>query len=144
MTPAPPPQPDADLDGLDTSLLEPVLRKLVREIGLVHTLRLVEHGAGLPLYIPKNPVPGHWLEQLVGMQAARRVAEMFGGESPVLPRALPALRALRDRQMRAVRDSTSVRGLARAHGLGRRRVQQILAGGDEAGDRGPQERLFDE
>lgn len=120
---------------IDVSLLEPVLRRFVAEIGLANTLKLVERCAGVPTYFPQQPAPEHWLPQLVGMDAAMRVADMFGGESCVLPGARAALRELRDRQMRAARADTSIRQLARAYGLGRRRVQQIMAETDAADDR---------
>lgn len=120
----------SDPPELDVDLLEPVLQRFVQAIGLANTMRLVERCAGVPTYFPRQPTPEHWLTQLIGMDAALRVAAMWGGESPVLPGALPALRELRNRQMRAARADTSIRGLARAYRLGRRRVQQILAEAD--------------
>lgn len=61
-----------------------------------------------------------------GLQALCRA---HAGEIVMVPKAAQALRAMRDRTIRAERDSHSVRQLALAHKLTRRRVQQIMADG---------------
>lgn len=115
------------IDGIDVELLEPLLRSFVAEIGLPDTLKLVEKFGGVPFYFPRDPRPEHPLAQLVGFESARKLGRLTGGESRVIPKAGAALRELRDRRLRAARGSSSVRQLAMAAGLTRRRMQQILA-----------------
>ena len=121
-------RPPASPPDIDIGFLEPVLRSLAQAIGLELTLRLVRHCGGVPTYFPRELHDGHWLVELLGMDAARAANDTLGpGEHHVLPRGLVALRVARDRQMMRDRRRMSVRNLALKYGFSRRGVQRAFA-----------------
>ncbi|MDO9499019.1 hypothetical protein [Falsiroseomonas sp.] len=54
-------------------------------IGAEATLRLVEERGGVALYIPHEVNQGSPLAQMIGIEAARRMADAYGGEHRVVP-----------------------------------------------------------
>lgn len=54
-------------------------------IGAEATLRLVEGRGGVALYIPHEVNQGSPLAQMIGLDAARRLAASYGGEHRVVP-----------------------------------------------------------
>ena len=121
-----------ELAGLDTRLLEPLLRDWVKLIGLAATMAIVERHGGLLLNIARKADENAELVALIGRDKAAVLGCHYGGERPLVPKALPALQALRNERMRADRSTKSVRQIAREHRLGERRVWQILGGAEEA------------
>ena len=76
--------------------------------------------------IPKRIPAGHWLEGLLGREAAGRMASRYGGCRLYVPRG----RAAADRRRSILdlrRQGLSVAEIARATGLSDRRVWQVLA-----------------
>lgn len=124
----------SQFDGLDLDLLEPLLRDWVRLIGLEPTMKIAQAYGGTLLYIAQAADENADLVALIGRENAATLGRHYGGERPLVPKALPALRALRDARMRALRGVTSHRQLARQHGIGERRARQILAAADGTDD----------
>lgn len=121
-----------EMAGLDLDLLEPLLRDWVRLIGLPATLAIVQAHGGLLLNIARKADENADLVALIGTEKAAILGREYGGERPLVPKALPALNALRNQRMRADRATKSVRQIAREHRLGERRAWQILGSAPEA------------
>ncbi|XHS78526.1 Mor transcription activator family protein [Burkholderiaceae bacterium UC74_6] len=119
---------------VDPDLLEPVLRRFSELIGLAKTMLIVEMWGGLQLYIAKTPPADGDLAGVIGLDAAQKLGDEFGGEHVIVPKAGRALRAVRDRRIRAEHDTKSIRQLCIEYNLAERRLCEILAEGDEADD----------
>lgn len=138
----------SELDGLDVRLLEPLLREFVGHIGLADTMAIVRRYGGRQLYIGQDGSP---LQDLIGEQKAALIGRHYGGDRPLIPKALRALRHLRDAQLRArLTARRGVRQVALELGIGERRAWQILSAGDAPGGAddeqaatNPNLRLFD-
>lgn len=131
----------ADTPAVDVALLEPVLRELVAASSLRATLLIVEVYGGTRLGVPKELEADHPLACLVGLMEARQIARQFGGDRPLIPKALRALRAIRDAQIKANPEGLSVPELARKHGLGERWIYMIR--GEAEPEANPTRSLFD-
>ena len=113
---------------IDIDDLPPSLKRLVDAIGLKATLALVSHHGGIRLYVPKRVKPGHRLTRQIGLQGARALAACFPGELLFVPRAAGALRALRNKEIRAQHAAgDSAATIARKVGLTERQVFTILS-----------------
>jgi Mor family transcriptional regulator len=116
--------------------LPPALREVAALIGLEATLLLVETWGGVRLYLPfpRNLDVDHPLVRVLGWSAAERLCQGFGSGVYTVPRGLEALRAARDRAIRAERDQgRSARALALKYGLSERRLWEILAAEETPG-----------
>lgn len=133
----------ADTPAIDIKLLEPVLRELVAASSLRATLVIVEVYGGTRLGVPKDLEADHPLARLVGLMEARQIARHFGGDRPLIPKALRALTAIRDAQIKANPEGLSVPELARRHGLGERRIYQIRGEAEPEAEANPTRSLFD-
>jgi len=60
--------------------LSPFLYGLTEIIGLKATLLLVEEHGGTPLYVPSKMTEQHPLATLIGVEAARKLAQAYPGE----------------------------------------------------------------
>ena len=109
-----------------------ILAEIARAIGLPDTLKLVEQFGGTLLYIPRRPekLPArHPLLQLVGLDAARKLASLFGCERVLIPMASRALsgRLRRNVAIEADHQHLSIAQLARKYSLHERSIRRILA-----------------
>lgn len=112
---------------LSTDLLPQVLQDFVRLIGLPATMILVEHFGGRRVYIPANPTPEHHLAKLIGLDNLTALSSVYGLEAPMdIPRAVAALRHLRNTKIRDEYGPKSAAKLAREHGLTERQVYSIV------------------
>lgn len=120
-------------DTLD--LLPGVLREIADLIGLPATLILVEAYGGVRLYVPYKVPADHPLALLIGLSAAEKLAEVFGGSEHFdIPRAVAIARQARNRKLREDRTTgMSHRNLAQQYGMTERQVRNIL--GEEVDDR---------
>ena len=135
-------------DELDLRLLQPLLREFVAEIGIEKTMRVVERCGGMRTYFPREPGPDHWLSQLIGQAEARKLGRICGSDPVDVPKAMAALRDVRDRRFLEAREATSLNKAAKAFGLSRRAAYQIAArrrqeGGAEGHGAEQQPRLFE-
>lgn len=118
--------------ALASELLPPRLQEFVRLIGLPATLRMVERFGGLRIYIPATAMPDHPFAELVGMDNFTRLCEEYSADGHglrfELPRALHALNAVRNAQIRADHlAGISARDLAAAHRVTERHIERIVA-----------------
>jgi len=123
-----------------------LLQDWVELIGLDNTMKMVERWGGVRAYIPqpKSLTPDHWLPQLIGMEAAVALAQVHGGEGPLVPMAARALDKLKEALIRIdIGNGMSVRDIALKHRVHERRVWRIKASADRQNDEpDPQRRLF--
>lgn len=116
-----------DQAAVDVELLEPLLREFVALIGLSKTMVIVDAWGGQPRYFAATPDPNGELVRLVGLEAAAALGREYPGIRLPIPKAGAALRAVRDRRIRADHAHLSIRQLVEAYGLGERRICEILA-----------------
>lgn len=130
----------SDIDAAD---LPETLRDIVDMIGLPSTLKLVEKFPGVRVFVPrqKNLEADHHLVQLLGADAAEKLAAYFDGSEYPVPKAAAALIRLRDRKIQQRRGDSTAAELALEFGLTERHVYRVWAAADqEFWNR--QERLF--
>lgn len=105
-------------------------------IGDTATLALVAARGGRRVYIPKAPKPTHELTQFVGMEAARRLARVFGGLEPAIPlHYTPDARVIG-----LIADGHSAAQVAEILGRSERFVFSVKARARERGELPPQPR----
>ena len=114
-------------NGIDVQLLEPLLQQLVDLIGIEATMRMVEVHGGTLLNVARKASENASLVALIGREKAGILGRAMGPGRYLIPKALPALRAVRDRQIAAQLATMSVRQVARQHRLCERRLWQIKA-----------------
>ena len=129
-----------DSPAVMAELLPKRLQEFVRLIGLAATLKVVERYGGTRLYVPANPHSDHPLAVLIGLDQLTKLSAVYAGEDHFdIPRAVRALRHVRDVQMRADYKVKSAAVLAREHGLTERQVFNIVGAEGDPGQDG----LFD-
>ncbi len=105
-----------------------VIEDIAAEIGFTAALALIEYHGGRVVMIPVRPSPDHPIARTVGMPALTRLCAAWAGE--VLYIEGDTRRARIERRAliaRLAAEGLSTRAIARAIGIGERRVQQILA-----------------
>lgn len=115
-------------------------RAIAELIGMPATLKLVERYGGMRIYVPQTIPPAHTLVDLIGRDAAERLARAFGGDEHFdLPRCTVAARRVRDALLVAdFLAEMSHRQLAGKYQLTERGVRKIIArAGISADDRQP-------
>lgn len=123
-------------DDVDVDLLEPLLRQLVDLIGLPATMAIVESHGGTLLSIPRQADQNPTLLALVGPEKAAILGRELGSSRPFIPKAGPALLAVRNRQILKALRTRSVRQVARDFKLGERQVWYIKREAGEPDDNG--------
>lgn len=117
--------------SISEGLLPPSLQRVAEHIGLPATLRLVEARGGISIWVPTTDrcTPEHYLSRLIGFAALLALAELHGGEELEIPRAVAAVRAVRDARIREQYDGgKSQWDLALEYGLTERQIRNILNG----------------
>lgn len=104
-------------------------------IGLPALLRLVERWGGLHLYVPERIREDHPLAAVIGIDAARKLSEVYGRDVIPVPACKSAVNRARDRLLRALyRDHAwPAHRIAWHTGLTERHVWRILAASDDTG-----------
>lgn len=122
---------------------------LIKALGLVAALKLVENLGGTSIYVP-NPEKlraEHPLVKAVGVDGARMLAAEWRHLDVTLPRCVEELRKRRNRALRSDAGSMSVRLLALKYDMTERNVYLVLAARaeDDADDAAAaaQPQLFD-
>lgn len=102
------------------------LRQIAELTSLEVALKLVAQLGGTEVYVPKQPTKSSRLARCVGVDAARRIAELHGGDRLAVPLATAAVRARRDDAIRRLLDDgLSVPEAARRAGVSRRTIHRI-------------------
>lgn len=125
---------DAYAEDVEARYLPGVLLEMVRLVGLPATLAIVRAYRGIQLYVPSRFDPDHPLVKLAGHAAAAALIERYGGDKFDIPRALIAIKAVRDKRIRAERAAGATHArLAITYELTERQIRNIL--GPEEDDR---------
>ncbi|HEX3408670.1 MAG TPA: helix-turn-helix domain-containing protein [Candidatus Binataceae bacterium] len=114
---------DARVAELLLSSRGSTLKELVSIIGIDGAARLIGAFAGMRLYVPHEPEPDDSLSEVIGLQAAQALAQMYGGDRIDVPNPTP--RRIQIVDLRA--NGVSIDGIARELRCTRRRVFQVLA-----------------
>lgn len=130
------PMTEAVALAVDEKLLTPMLRRLVRCIGLPATLKLLDKRGGLPLEIPKRGRASVILVGLIGVDHAELLAvEFAGGDAITLPMSDKIHAQIRNLAIRSEKAACSYSALATRYGLTRRQIVNIV--GDQPENAGP-------
>ena len=111
---------------VELQLLPPLIRLVAKAAGVERALAFAAKHGGLVIYVPKVATPEHPLAADIGLAGLQALCAEFEGPVSV-PKALRAVLAVRNQRMRRQRAEASIRDLAQAYQLDRRRVQQIMA-----------------
>ncbi|MDK2124469.1 Mor transcription activator family protein [Parachitinimonas caeni] len=118
-------------------LLPDTAQLLVSLLGLTPALKLCEHFGGTTLIVPKGLLRAGQarqaeLAELIGEPAALALSKHYGGDKLYVPRCAAALRHIRDQQICADFDRSSlsanqtIANLALEHRLSDKRIRVIL------------------
>ena len=114
---------------MPTSELPATVARIARLIGREHALRLAGACSTGRLYVPHEPTDRHWISRVVGVDAAREVADAYGGEIIYLAKCRRLGIDHRNRTIRAMHgQGATVAELAEAMGLTVRMVRIVLGG----------------
>lgn len=111
--------------------LPEVLREIAEASTVAAALKLAEARGGTRIYVPRKIDAGHWLAELIGLDAALAVRRLYAGEIIAIP--LGANGSRHNAQVtarQALDDGASVAQAARAAGLTERTVYRLM-GRDE-------------
>ncbi|WP_319774454.1 helix-turn-helix domain-containing protein [Breoghania sp.] len=103
----------------DYSYLPDILAQIAGTAGLDAALKLAAERGGQTVYIPSHATPGHWLTDIVGLQAAIKICDHFrvrnSGARLLIPiaRKSSAQRTL----VKALENGASAREAAAAAGV---------------------------
>lgn len=81
---------------LNPESLPPIIAQIAALIGIEATELIIKtHAGGPPLYVPIR-VTGHGLTELIGEEAARLLAQEYGGQTFRIPKCATAMRETRN------------------------------------------------
>ena len=109
-----------DSDGIDTGLLPPQLRAIVKAIGVAETLVLLEARGGVRLWVPESDNRSVVLRELLQPESVAALVDRFGGQRLELPMKSTLLVQWRNHQIVADSRTMSYTDLARKYGITRR------------------------
>lgn len=103
------------------------LLDLVDIMGRDPALALSQELGGDKLYIPKKVTGAHRLAKCVGLEAAKKLCEIYGGSNLEITRAWDVRIAKRNDEIRRLgREGVSNPRLSRQYNLTVRRIRQII------------------
>ncbi|MBF0417011.1 MAG: hypothetical protein HQL86_02025 [Magnetococcales bacterium] len=118
---------EASLHDVCQEELPESLREIRDVIGWPATMALVNAMGGLKVIVPKKLTLDHLLVGILGWEAASKLSEVYAGEVIKIPRAISALRCLRDREiLRRYDDGEKAAALAREYQLDLRTIERII------------------
>ncbi len=113
-------------ENLNVDLLPQVLQDLVALIELPATMKIVSEYGGTTLYVPvRHVTDNHKLIKVIGRKAAEILQGEYHGEELSIPTARKAIRAVRNKEIRAKRQHTSESMLAREYKMSERNIRNI-------------------
>lgn len=103
--------------------------KLVADLGLAMALKLADAFGGTAIYVPtpERLHEGHPIVQVLGLESARRLAAEWPQHEVIVPRCVDYLRKIRNRQVRADRETLTARECALKYELTERMIFIIWA-----------------
>lgn len=109
-------------------ILPEVLAQVAEAAGLEAALALRRQLGGTPVNVAREPKPGTLLVETIGLEAARAVAALYGGETVPLPKGKPQEPAL-IRHLLGL--GWTVNAVARTVGCTDRQVRRVKNGATE-------------
>ncbi|MBL8499573.1 MAG: hypothetical protein JNL77_03150 [Nitrosomonas sp.] len=122
------------MQTVDTNLLPGTLQEMEQHIGIKAVLLLVAKCGGVGLYVPREISADHAIARLIGIDAAEKLASVYGGEELQLPKMLAASIARRNVEIRSEYRTHSQRQLALKYHLTERQIRNIVTGGNGEDD----------
>lgn len=118
---------EAELEGINTALLVPLVRDLIRLIGIVDTLALLEARGGIPLRIPVNADrdSAAVLKAILPPATVVKLCERWPGQWLNPPKVDRITRQIRDYHLRNDREQMTAPQTALKYHLTRRQVINI-------------------
>lgn len=112
--------------------LPPMAAKLADLIGSDNAIALIEHarqGKGKRhIYVPLRPKPESNLVQVIGIEAAKTLAQVYGGQEIQIPKCKVIDRAQRTAEIkRMAADGMTRVNIAKHFGMSARQVWNLLA-----------------
>lgn len=131
-----------ELPPIDPALLPPLIKRLLRAIGVPATLQLLQAQGGLPLKIPQKFSPQ--LAELVGEVGVIALIREFGaGTIITLPMPDKIVAMIRDAAIWSEQDTGErISTQVRRYGLTKRWIIEIRKRRNQAPDETPQTDLF--
>lgn len=114
-------------DTVELEILPPLTREMAEVAGLKAALEVTERWGGTRLFFPKQVDGEHPLTLTVGLEAARKLCDRFGGDEPSIPRAANALKYLRNQIIARRYLTESAAAIARDYGMTERWVYEIVS-----------------
>jgi len=105
----------------DARALPHALEEIADIIGEAAALRLAQARGGTRVYIPHDPTPGCVLAQIVGLDAAHKLARLYAGDRPEIPQAA----RLKNKRARILREDGSQAAIARRVKCSERYVRMV-------------------
>lgn len=119
---------------MNTTRINTTFDDLASVIGFTATLRIAVYFGGSNLYVAAEPDESQQVVKLIGMPAARRLAEQWGTETIAVPTMWAYEEDQRNRLVgNLLRRGISPKDIARDMGLSERRIQQIRRHLEDAG-----------
>ncbi len=134
------------MTGADLSALRlpPLLRTIAEVASLEAALKLSKERGGTRMYVPHKLSAGHWLVELIGVDAAAAVQKLYAGDVVDIPLGLGgSAQTARAIARHALDGGASVAQAARQAGLTERGVYKLLSR-EERRRSSMQLNLFDE
>lgn len=119
-------EPATNLDFINVSILPPNTRKIIAAVGLPAAFNLFRAKGGTWVYVPHIATRSQLLDVLTKEQL-QQLAQVFGGQSILIPMVDKMLAQLRKAAIRVDIKSMNSNEVARKYGICRRRVEQICA-----------------
>lgn len=109
----------------DRAWMTPLLNKIADIAGERAAVLLAKEKPGQQIYIPEFVTPDHWLTQLVGMDAAKALAAVYGSRKIILPVALNSDQRRRATAIAELLDKGySINAIVRMTGVSRTTVRE--------------------
>lgn len=111
--------------------LPPMAAKLADLIGSDNAIALIEHArqgkSKRHIYVPLRPKPENNLVQVIGIEAAKKLAQVYGGQEIEIPKCKVIDRAQRTAEIKRMEaDGISRKGISTALKLSVRQIRNLL------------------
>jgi len=112
-----------------TESLPETIKEMVDIVGLTPALALVALRGGESLTIPKKCIAGHWLNEAIGVDAFKKLASYYSGETIEIPRCNKAVMKVTHHYIiEESKKGISGSALAQRYGYTQRGIRKIING----------------
>lgn len=119
------------------------VQEMADVIGLHETLLIVQERGGIRLCVPTKAKQNHWLSDLIGIEAMKKLVEYYCGEEIEIPRCAAAIKAAQEEEMYKLLESgMSQPQVAKMFGYTERTIRRLKVRIEERQQLASQESLF--